>query len=108
MTEFSVLLAPEALSDVRQVVIWIGEQSPLDATKWHNGVMAAIQTLATHPLRCPLAPEDSHFELEIRQLIYGRYRILFSIAQKRIRILRVLHGARDYILPDIDDTDFEM
>lgn len=46
------------------------------------------------PERCPLAPEDGLDGVTIRHLIYGDYRILFSIDAAQVVILQVRHGAR--------------
>jgi plasmid stabilization system protein ParE len=46
------------------------------------------------PARCPLAPENEDHPKEIRQLVHGRYRILFTIEPGRVVILHVRHGAR--------------
>jgi plasmid stabilization system protein ParE len=46
------------------------------------------------PARYPLAPENEEHANEIRQLVYGRYRILFTIQPGRVVILHVRHGAR--------------
>jgi len=37
----------------------------------------------------PRAPENNEFEEEIRQMIVGRYRVLFTIKGKRVHVLHV-------------------
>ena len=62
------------------------------------------------PGRCPLAPENEHFQQDIRQLLYGRgrsiYRILFTMVEvagtsddAEVRVLHVRHGARQTLRP---------
>jgi plasmid stabilization system protein ParE len=46
------------------------------------------------PARCPFAPENEDHTQEIRQLIFGRYRVLFTIQPGRVVILHVRHCAR--------------
>lgn len=54
--------------------------------------------LSDYPQRCPLAPESDAFDVHIQQLLYGRrrhrYRVLFTIQGKTVRILHIRHGAR--------------
>lgn len=39
------------------------------------------------PLSCQFAPESNSSEFEIRQLIYGRYRILFTVEEDVVLVL---------------------
>jgi plasmid stabilization system protein ParE len=79
--------------------------SPAKASQWHGGLLAAIESLAAMPNRCPLARENEYFSQEIRQLVYGRgraaYRILFTILESeqvsRVRILYIRHSAQQTI-----------
>jgi plasmid stabilization system protein ParE len=73
---------------------WIAVDSPEAAERWSQGIFAALKTLDTMPARCPLAPENEDHPKEIRQLVHGRYRILFTIQPGRVVILHVRHGAR--------------
>ena len=58
---------------------WIARRSPSRAEAWFDGAIAAIDTLTSFPRRCPLAPEDAEFDVEVRQLLYGEFRILFTL-----------------------------
>ena len=40
-------------------------------------------------MSCPLAPDRDLSEPDIRQLIIGRYRVLFEIIESRVRVLNV-------------------
>lgn len=77
---------------------WIYERAPERAKKWFNGLEAAIYSLEDFPQRCPLAEESRAFEVDIRQLVYGKrvgtYRILFTIVGDAVHILHVRHGRR--------------
>jgi plasmid stabilization system protein ParE len=70
------------------------------AEAWLDGVLAAIDTLTSLPRRCPLAPENDEFDVEVRQLLYGEHRILFTVEDDVVRVLHVLHGARRFLTPD--------
>ena len=55
-----------------------------EAQRWVRQLRTAVsEQLAVVPKAFPLAPEDDEFAEEIRQLIVGRYRILFAIKRRR-------------------------
>jgi plasmid stabilization system protein ParE len=97
---YRVLIQPPAAEDLDEAYRWIASDSPDHARRWLNGVLRAIRGLASFPRRCPLAPENDAFAEEIRQLIYGDYRVLFTIEDSQVRVLHIRHGARRYLTPD--------
>ena len=107
--EYRVRLSPEADDEIEEALRWIFERSARGAVRWYNGLMEALQSLSHWPNRCPLAPENETFDEEIRQLLYGRrmnrYRILFTVEGREVRILHVRHGARRYLRPNSGGGD---
>ncbi len=99
MSTYRVEPTDKALADAGEAYFWISEQSEQAALRWYEGLLKAFRSLEKSPLRCSLAPEAPLFEEQIRQLIYGKYRILFTIEAKVVYVLRVRHGAREYIEP---------
>ena len=87
--KYAVLYDPNAIKDLEDsfnwgVINW-GENA---AWRWFNELEDLIEKrLSTMPKSCPLAPENEKFEIEIRHLIYGRYRVLFTIGSDRVEIL---------------------
>lgn len=99
-----VLLTPRAAADAEAAYRWIAREAPDTAVDWYNGLLEAISTLDTLPNRCPLAREAPALRREVRQLLYGKYRILFVIDGKAVRILHVRHGARRSVRrPDLEE-----
>ena len=97
---FRVEIAPQAVADVDSVVASLRQVAPKAAKDWLDGLEAAIATLTEMPARCPLAPENEHFRVEIRQLLYGRYRILFTIAAPdEVWVVHIRHAARQVLKP---------
>ena len=41
------------------------------------------------PKGFPLAPENDEFNEEIRQMIVGRYRVLFTVRRGKVHVLHV-------------------
>ena len=100
MTTYRVEPTDKALVDAGEAYFWINEQSEGAALRWYEGLMKAFRSLEKNPLRCRLAPESAFFEEDIRQLIYGRYRILFTVESETVYVLRVRHGAQEYWQPE--------
>lgn len=91
MTKFLVRYNPEAIEDLSNsfewgVKFWGAEQ----ARKWYNEMERLIQThLSSMPQRYALAPENSGMDVEVRQIIYGRYRVLFTIQNNSVLVLYI-------------------
>jgi plasmid stabilization system protein ParE len=102
--KFRVVIQPGAEAEVAQAFAYIHARSPANAEKWLRGLYAVIATLESMPGRCGLARESRAFELEIRQLLYGKrqhkYRILFTVRGDTVNVLHVRHAARDALRPD--------
>jgi plasmid stabilization system protein ParE len=98
---YRVRLTPEAEADIEEMYRWLIARTPLRGAEWFNGMMDASESLASHPQRCPLAPETPFFPEEIRQLLYGKgrgvHRILFTIKDDSVVVLHVRHGARKHL-----------
>ena len=94
--EFSVEITSAALADAEAYVNYIRDDrvEPIAAEDWWNGLLDQIFSLETLPRRCPIIPEQQYFEDEMRHLIYASHRIIFSIDQHTVTILRIYHGAR--------------
>jgi len=50
---------------------------------------AAAKQLGVVPKGFPLAPENEEFSEEIRQMVVGRYRVLFTIKGRNVHVLHV-------------------
>jgi plasmid stabilization system protein ParE len=93
-----------AEADLEKIYLHIRKDSPARAAEWRKGLLKAAQTLVRFPQRCPLAPESGP-ELEIRQLIYSAYRILFTTTQETVYVLHIRHGARQPLKPAPTPTE---
>jgi len=96
---FSVDLSEQAQRDIAAIYDWLLAEHAGDAgQRWFVALRAAITSLATLPLRCPLAPENQDSPVEVRQLLYGNrphvYRILFAVEGTTVQVLHIRHGRR--------------
>jgi toxin ParE1/3/4 len=94
VAQYLVDFTRAAEREIEGIEEWISADSPEAAGRWMGGLLDAVDRLERMPSRCPLAPENESHAEEIRQMIYGRYRILFTIQPGRVVILHVRHGAR--------------
>ena len=91
--QYQVIITPSAKADVFETNTWLLENYPNIAEKWLWETSQKITSLAKLPERCSVSPESKAFDVVVRQLIYGKkphtYRILFSIQEEKVYILRV-------------------
>ncbi|HEY0457545.1 MAG TPA: type II toxin-antitoxin system RelE/ParE family toxin [Pyrinomonadaceae bacterium] len=102
--QFQVVITPSAKADIFEINTWLLENYPDLAEKWLWGMSEAVTSLSKFPERCPISPESEAFDETVRQLIYGKkphtYRILFSIQDEKVYILRVRSTRRQSLLEE--------
>jgi mRNA-degrading endonuclease RelE of RelBE toxin-antitoxin system len=75
------------------------------AARWYNGLEQAVYGLASHPHRCPVAPEARKAKRKLRNLLYGKkphvYRLIYEVdeARQTVWVLHIRHSARRKIKP---------
>ena len=97
---FRVEISAQAERDAEAVLEWLlTQQAGKAGIDWFLKLDDAFASLAHFPERCPIAPEDSRFPFEVRQLLFGNkphfYRILFTIDGETVYVLRIRHGRRE-------------
>jgi len=98
VTNYRVIVTPEAENDLRTAYRYIRRHAPQAAREWIRRARQSIRTLRNYSERCSLAPESDSFDQTIRQLLFGKgnrgtYRILFVIIDRTVFILHVRHGS---------------
>lgn len=92
MKPYKILLETTALRDIEISYVWGRERWGTEkAKKWYRAIKGAIKSLANLPERYPLAPELELEDLgeEVRQMVFQRYRILFTIKKKTVHVLHI-------------------
>lgn len=100
--QYRVIITPSAGEDIREAHERLETKNPACAAKWLRGIKDKILELETFPESHAVAPENGAFEVEIRQLLFGRrtpWRIFFTIDDSTVRVLHVRHGSRNYWQP---------
>jgi plasmid stabilization system protein ParE len=101
---YHVEITAKALREIDEALEWYAVRSLRTAISWYVNLMEAVRDLGDNPERFELAPENEWYPGELRQMLYGKkrgtYRILFEIRGDTVYILRVRHGAQDFVAPE--------
>ncbi|HYN25797.1 MAG TPA: type II toxin-antitoxin system RelE/ParE family toxin [Pyrinomonadaceae bacterium] len=105
MKRYAVVFEESAQVDVRESYDWgCRAWGKREAQNWLRQLRKAVsQQLAVVPKAFPQAPEDEEFSEEIRQMVVGRYRVLFTIKGRKVHVLHVRGayvGASDQLEDD--------
>ncbi len=102
--QYQVIITPSAKADIFETNTWFLENYPDLAEKWLWGISQAVMSLSKFPERCAVSSESEAFDVIVRQLFYGKkphtYRILFSIQDEKVYILRVRSTKQQSLLDE--------
>lgn len=83
-----IIWSPLAIDRASEIVDYITQDKPA-AEKWINTVFSKVEKLKSSPEIGRILPEIKNNQL--RELIYGNYRIIYRIEKKQISILTIRH-----------------
>ena len=90
---FTIDLTPAARDDLDRTLDFVRMTSPQNADHLGDAVFAALNSLSVFPERCPLAVETKEWGYPVRSLLVYRFRVLYTIRDLRVVVLRIVHGA---------------
>jgi len=88
--------AGRAKSDLRLAVEYIRRNSPESARAYLSEVFQATRSLSTFSERGRIVPDLN--DPAVRQVLVGRYRVLYEVHPDAVWIMRVLHTSQDLLL----------
>ena len=93
---YEVVVQPVAEAELEDAYRYIWKDSPERAARWRVKLLMMAETSSRMPQRCSLAPENDAFVEEIRQLLFGSYRLLFMILDepREVHIVHIRHAKR--------------
>jgi plasmid stabilization system protein ParE len=106
MIKYQVITQPDAQQEIRESLAWGHKKwGVAQAQKWAQGIRKAIASLSSFPERYPVAPELEQEQLgdQARQMVFQRYRILFTIKENTVHVLHV----RGAYYQDVSEEDEE-
>lgn len=86
-------MEPEALEDRRAIYDYIEGENPAAAIALDERISEAASRLLVHPGLGPPGRITGTRELTI----HSNYIVVYDLANKLVRILRVLHAAREWL-----------
>jgi plasmid stabilization system protein ParE len=91
---FKVILTPQSISDLKEIVAFIAKENPERAHTFGNELIDRSLSVANFPELGRVVPEIG--EPAVREIIHGPYRIIYEILfdAGSIFVLRFWHGAR--------------
>jgi toxin ParE1/3/4 len=90
-----ILWSVLAVDRVAEIAEYIAMDNPSAAENWVDTVFKKVEGLKRFPESGRIVPETDN--KSIRELIYGNYRIVYRIEERRLSILTVRHGKQ--VLP---------
>jgi len=90
-----IVWSPLAVDRASEIARYIAQDKPSAAEDWVDIVFSKVNQLKTTPEIGRIVPEINNNQ--IRELIYGNYRIIYRLEKKKISILTIRHGKQ--ILP---------
>ncbi len=89
-----VIWSLEALSDLETIADYIAKDSPFYASSFVRELKEISRSLATLSERGRIVPEFD--QSDIREIFVKKYRLIYQIKISQIKILTLVHGARDF------------
>ena len=90
-----IVWANRARSDLRLAIRHIQADSPTAARTFASAIIQSSRSLATLSERGRVVPELG--QQEVRELLLGRYRLVYEVFPERVAIVRLIHASRDFV-----------
>jgi toxin ParE1/3/4 len=93
----TVVWSEPAWHDLEQVADYIAQDSPHYAATFVREVRDAARSLSTFAERGRVVPELN--DPAVRELLVGRYRLMYIVMASSVQVIAFVHGARDLRSP---------
>ena len=99
-----IIWSPLALDRTSEIAEYISQDNPAAAKKWVDNIFKKVGLLQFSPEIGRIVPEIER--KEIRELIFGNYRIIYRLEKTNISILTIRHSKQ--ILPTDDQVSRQL
>ena len=96
-----IIWSPLALAKVRATAERIARDRPKTAERWVVNIFDSVKPLNTSPKRGRVVPEVGREE--VRELLFGKYRIIYKLEEESISILTIRHCSQLFDLQEVED-----
>jgi toxin ParE1/3/4 len=98
-----VVWSPLAITRAAEAAGYIAQDRPAAAERWVRALFETVRSLSRFPERGRQVPEVGR--PDIREIFHGEYRIIYRLDARRIAILTVRHGRRQFDPKDLPEVD---
>ena len=91
-----IIWSPLSIDRATEIAEYISFDNPTAAQKWIDTIFEKVEALKTSNKIGRIVPEIEREE--IRELLYGNYRIIYRLERSSVSILTIRHGKQ--ILPE--------
>lgn len=96
-----IIWSPLAIDRITELAEYIAQDNPSAAQTWVESIFQKGESLKKFPKSGRIVPEITNEE--IREIIFGNYRIIYRYDGKQISMLTIRHGKQ--ILPNDEFQD---
>jgi len=94
-----IIWSPLSIDRTTEIAKYIAQDNPSAAKKWVETLFERVELLKTSPQSGRVVPETRSDD--IRDLLYGNYRVIYRLEEKTVSILTVRHGKQILPIEDI-------
>ena len=95
-----VIWAPRAIARAAEIAQYIAADLPSAARRWVDELFVRVASVGRQPRRGRKVPELDRDER--REILYGAYRVIYRLDPKRVIVLTVRHGRRQWDPAEVD------
>ena len=93
-----VIWTEKASAHLKAIHDYIAEDSPIYATRFIKALIKATLKLETFPLAGRSVPEFEHTPINLHEVIYKGYRIIYRLnPDSNVEVVTVAHGREDLL-----------
>lgn len=98
METYKVVFLQTALDDLKEIVLYISNDSKSNAITWHNKLIELANKLSNFPLMGVIVHDKKIAKLGVRMLPIGKYVLFYKVYEPKneVIILRNLNSTRKY------------
>ncbi len=97
----NVSWSPQALTRINEIAAYIAQNNASAAEKWVNAVFNRVHLLRDFPHSGRIVPEMNH--PSVREVFVKKYRIVYRVERKLIKVMTVRHGMQILPLDEIEE-----
>ncbi len=104
MESYQVIWDEKAKESLKEITLYIKEESPTAAKKVRIEILQLAASLATLANRFPIEPYLENKGNEYRSVTIWSYKLIYRVGENEVRILEIIHTSRNTtVIEQIDE-----